>query len=60
MKTTFKEYLYPRYNAYVAGMEAQAKADGVEFVQPSISDFLAANAKARDEREKQEQARKGK
>jgi hypothetical protein len=46
MKTTFKEYALPRYNAFVLGMKLQAEKEGVKFVVPSFTDYLSAAAKS--------------
>lgn len=48
MKVTFKEYLTPRYEAYIEMVRSYCKQMNLEFAEPSISDFLEANALTRD------------
>ena len=48
MKVTFKEYLTPRYEAYVEMVRSYCKQMNLKFAEPSISDFLEANALTRD------------
>lgn len=48
MRTTLIDYMYPRYRVYVEQVRSYCLTTGTPFVQPTISQFLSANAMTRD------------
>lgn len=48
MKTTFKESLLPPYRLFVEQSRSYCQQVGIPFIEPTLSQFLAANAMTRN------------